>query len=222
MGWSCNIVTKGSLGFVRVLVVKKRNIAIISAVVGVVVIIATIVIFAAPLPAGIYGIISVLIAAVLTAWLGPWLRENFELRRIYLAPFRKWCSELYGDLDEFDRRYLSKGINYCDYSDVQIIDDYRAVHEALIDAPIWTGKIEKEHKVFAENVKGLIDSVDKFWHYLEGEYGLQLQNRKGIICLNNDVRRKVAKEIRTHFQNKRHIYPDMSNFLGYLRNEKIP
>jgi len=174
------------------------------------------------LPAGIYGIISVIIVAVLTAWLGPWLRENFELRRIYLAPFRKWCSELYGDLDEFNRRYLSDGISYSDYSDVQIIDDYRALHEALINAPVWTGKIEKEHKVLADNVKRLIDIVDEFWHYLESEHNLQLQNRKDIIRLNNDVRRKVAEEIRKHFENKRQIYPDMSKVLDYLRNEKIP
>ena len=197
---------------------KERNIAIILGLV----VIATVVIFAVPLPAGIYGIISVIIAAVLTVWLGPWLRENFELRRIYLAPFRKWCSELYGDLDEFSRRYLSKGINYRDYSDVQIIDDYRTLHEALINAPIWTGKIEKEHKVFADTVKRLIDIVDKFWHHLESEHGLQLQDRKGIIRLNNDVRRKVAKEIRKHFESKRKSYPDMSKLLGYLRNEKIP
>ena len=200
---------------------KKRNIAIISAAVGVVAIVA-IDIFAVPLPAGIYGIITVIIAAVLTAWLGPWLRENFELRIIYLAPFRKWCGELYGDLDEFNRRYLSDGTSYSDYSDVQIIDDYRALHEALINAPVWTGKIEKEHKVFADTVKQLIDSVDKFWHCLESKYGLQLQNRKGIMRLNNDARRNVADEIRTHFENKRQIYPDMSKLLDYLRNEKIP
>ncbi len=174
------------------------------------------------IPAGIYGIISVIIAAVLTAWLGPWLRENFELRRIYLAPFRKWCSEFYGDFDEFNRRYLSDGISYSDYSEVQIIDDYRTLHEILINAPVWVGKIEKEHKVLADNVKRLIDIVDGFWHYLESEYDLQLQNRKDIIRLNNDVRRKVAEEIRKHFENKRQIYPDMSKVLKYLRNKKIP
>jgi len=169
----------------------------------------------------IIGIAGVVIGAVLTAWLGPWVSEKFKLREIYLAPFRKWCSEFYGDLDEFNRRYLANAISYSDYSDVQIIDDYRALHEVLIDAPLWIGKIEKERKLLADNVKRLVDIVDRFWHGLENQHNLQLQNRKDIIRLNNNIRREVAEKLRDHLEDKRQIYPDMSEVLDYLRR-KIP
>lgn len=168
----------------------------------------------------VIGIAGVIVGAVLTTWLGPKFAEMFKLRETYLVPFRKWCSEFYGELDEFQRRYLNSNVNYSSYSDVQIIDDYRAFHEIVMSAPMWVGKIEKERSELANNVKGLIDIVDQFWHRLETQYNLQLQNRMDIAQLNN--RQAVADEIRQHFTNSRQIYPDVSKVLQYLRKKKIP
>jgi len=168
----------------------------------------------------VIGFAGVVVGVVLTTLLGPLIAERFKLRDTYLVPFRKWCSKFYGELDEFQRRYLNANINYNSYSDVQIIDDYLAFHEIVISAPIWVGKIEKERSELANNVKGLIDIVDQFWHRLETQYNLQLQNRMDIVQLNN--RQAVADEIRQHFTNSRQIYPDMSKVLKYLRKKKIP
>ena len=137
-----------------------------------------------------------------------------------MAPFRKWCSEFYGELDEFQRRYLRDGVNYSSYSDVQIIDDYRAFHEVMIDSPAWVGKIEKEYRALAHDVKRMMDIVDQFWHDLESRYNLTLENRKAIVQLS--TRQVVANEIRQHFTNARQTYPDMSKVLRYLRTKKVP
>jgi len=168
----------------------------------------------------IIGVAGVIIGAVLTAWLGPWVAEKFKLREIYLAPFRKWCSEFYGELDEFQRRYLPDGVNYTEYSDVQIIDDYRAFHEVMIGSPAWVGKIEKERGELADNLKKMMDIVDSFWHKLESQYGLQLRSRMDIVQLS--ARQAVADTIRQHFVHERKSYPNMSEVLNYLREEKIP
>jgi len=121
------------------------------------------------LPAGIYGIISVIIAAVLTVCLGPWLREHFELRRIYLAPFRKWCSELYGELSEFKDRYICRSnadtrAVHDSLGRTLVIIDYRELHDRLREAPIYMGKIRKEEAGVAKYLQELMELVDRLWH----------------------------------------------------------
>lgn len=187
----------------------------------------------------IIGIIGVIIGAVLTAWLGPWVSEKFKLREIYLAPFRKWCSKLYGELDEFNRRYLSKDTDCLDHSSIQIIDDYRMIHEVFKDAPIWVGKVEKERKDslvgkikskmhkdrkdIDDHLKKLIDIVDRFWHELEGQYSLQLKDRMDIIQICDIKRKEIAEKICKHIEHiKKTSYLNIESILNYLRKKKIP
>lgn len=64
---------------------------------------------------------GIIIGTIITVCVGPWVSERFKLREIYLAPYRKWCYEFYGELDEFNRRYIDKDYeNYSDISDIQI------------------------------------------------------------------------------------------------------
>jgi len=89
----------------------------------------------------------------------------------------------------------------------------------MIDSPVWVGKIEKECRALAHDVKRMMDIVDHFWHDLESRYNLTLENRKAIVRLI--TRQVVANEIRQHFTYARQTYPDMSKVLRYLRT-KVP
>lgn len=186
------------------------------------------------------AVIGAIISALVTLlifFLGPKLKEKYKLREIYLAPFRGWCGKFYGELDEFNRRYLLSKIRDClKHSSIQIIDDYRAIHEVLIDSPIWIGRIEKEHKdsligkiqskihKSPENIddylKNFMDIVDRFWHELEGYYSLQLRDRIDIIKIPKNKRKEIAEKICRHFKKTR--YPDTKKILEYLRKKKIP
>lgn len=185
------------------------------------------------------AVIGVAISAFVTlliALFGPKIKEKFKLREIYLAPFRKWCSKLYGDLDEFNRRYLRKGTDCRKYPPIQIIDDYRMIHEVLKDAPIWVGKIEKEYKdgligkirgkIYKDykniyvHVTTLTDIVDAFWHELEGQNNLKLKDRMDIIQIPKNKRERIAEKICKHIEKTN--YPNIQSILDYLRKKQIP
>lgn len=180
------------------------------------------------IPTGVWAILVVIVSAGLTAWLGPWLRERFKLRAIYLAPFREWCSEFYGELDEFHRRYL-KG-DYSRVSDLQVIVDYRELHEPLRYATRWTGKIGNEDKRAADNLWKLIEVVDVFWHGLENTYSAELPSKEDvrlfeahIKSLTGNKRQQIATKIRDHLKYERQSYcdVDIEGILYYLK-KKIP
>lgn len=180
------------------------------------------------IPNGVWGLIALAISAGLTAWLGPWLRERFELRRIYLAPFKEWSAGLYGELYEFDERYI-KG-NYSNVSDLQIIVDYRELHECLRYAPKWIGKINKRDQDVKANLWKLIQLVDVFWHCLENDHSKELPTEKEvelfeahIKSLSNQKRQEIAQKIRDHLQRERQTYTETNipSILGYLQ-EMIP
>lgn len=166
-------------------------------------------------------IIAAVIAGATTALLGPWVKEKFVVREQYVVPFKKWCGELYGELTEFKSRYaMEKDGNFVfsqtEISDVLIILDFRSLHEALIDAPKWIGKIEKDEgkeSVACKNLRDLIDMVEKGWHALENEHGNELPSaestkkfNEGIKGLENDKRNAIATQIRTHLKEKRTYY----------------
>ncbi|HEB35208.1 hypothetical protein LCGC14_0975090 [marine sediment metagenome] len=192
----------------------------------------------------VISIIFFVLGAIFTYIIGPYISERFklktELARIYLAPFRRWCGSLYGEFDEFCRRYLRNNRKCFDYySNVQIIDDYRMIHEVLEDAPTWVGKIRKEYndgwgklkgkfhkdyKKLYEDLEKLIDIVDKFWHGLEGSYNLRLKDRMDIILLPYRKRKEIAEIICEHIEQDIYpeIYPKAEIILNYLRKRKIP
>jgi len=182
----------------------------------------------ADIPTGVWTILVVIVSAGLTAWLGLRLREKFELRAIYLAPFKEWCSELYGELYEFNGRYLEGDDSRV--SDLQVIVDYRELHEPLRYAPRWVGKIASENKHAAGNLSELIEVVDVFWHGLENIHSTELPSKKDvrlfeahIKSLTKDDRKIIASRIRDHLKDERQSYcqADIEGILEYLK-KKIP
>ena len=178
------------------------------------------------------GIIGVVIGGILAYIVGPYFSERFKLRtelaKVYLVPFRKWCSNFYGELSEFNKRYL-KG-EYSHVSDLQIIVDYRDLHETLRYAPCWIGKIGKESESTRDNLWNLMEIVDIFWHSLENIYSSDLPSRDDvnlfitdIKMLPKDKRQEIAYKIREHIEDKKQNFLDakITSILEYLEN-KIP
>jgi hypothetical protein len=110
----------------------------------------------------ILNLLGAVIGGVLIVLIGPWVAEKFKLRESYIVPFRKWCTEFYGDLYEFKFRYVDKEIeSFQEYSDIQVILDYRSLHNSLIDSYIWMGKMIKDNPRIKQPLSD-IETVDKF------------------------------------------------------------
>jgi hypothetical protein len=184
----------------------------------------------------IYNVIlsffGAIIGGILTVLLGPWVAEKFKLREEYFVPFSKWCTEFYGDLWEFASRYVGQADkNYfspSDFSDIQVILDYRSLHNALINTSTWIGKIRKEDKIAYEELKRLLETVDRFWHYLENKYPKQLPSVEGVKEFNSSLkklsgkqRHEIAYEIRCHLDKNRREYDknSLEKILRYFRRQ---
>lgn len=150
--------------------------------------------------------------------------HDLELDRIYLAPFRRWCAEFYDELYEFKRRYLNSKVPCAGYSDIQVIDDWRALHDISAYAMAWLAKIQKQDKDLFSQLETLLLKIDKFWHALETRHQFVLENRKDIIGLGVVKQRNIAtalcsggiKLLRTKKDEK-----CIDNVLKYLE-KKIP
>jgi len=123
------------------------------------------------------------------------IRFKFELNRVYLAPFRKWCADFHGELDEFWTRYLSCTVNRTNYSNVQITDDWRALHEIVVDGPKWLAKIKKEDGKIATKLGDLLGIIDRVWHKSEETYNVRLKDRFDIISLGKVTRGRMADDL---------------------------
>lgn len=149
-----------------------------------------------------------LAAGSLLTLLAQRVRFKFELNRIYLAPFRKWCADFYGELDEFWTRYFSRKITRTHYSNVQIIDDWRALHEVVKDGPKWLAKVKKEEKEqeeqgkeekgdqkIANKLNDLLNTIDYLWHKAEDKYNVALKDRFDIIGVESITRQSMASHL---------------------------
>ena len=58
----------------------------------------------------------------------------------------KWCAEFYDELHEFTERYLVSQVPCGQYSKIQVIDDWRALHDISTYGRVWLAKIRKENK----------------------------------------------------------------------------
>lgn len=178
------------------------------------------------------GFACVVIGAFITAWLQPKFSQRYRLKtklaESYLAPFSQWCSTFYGELDEFNRRYV-ENTDYRGISGLQIITDYRELHEALRYATEWVGKIEKENKDVGASILNLMETVDIFWHNLEDNHSYELPTRKSVedfqSYIKNLIRKHqrdaIANEITNHLNIERRQYCDakVPDILGYLKKQ---
>lgn len=173
------------------------------------------------IPSGIWAIITVCVSAGFSARLGPKIREEFQLRAIYLAPFRMWCADFHGELDEFWGRYCSCTINRNDYSAIQIIDDWRALHKTVQDGPKWLAKIKKKKRdeEVAKKLHDLLSTIDRLWHKLEEEHKIKLKDRFDIIDLDEAIRAKMANSLWDALKEVKK--EDAQMILTYLR-KRIP
>ena len=150
--------------------------------------------------------------------------------------------EFYGDLYEFKFRYVNKNLenlNLHEYSDIQVILDYRSLHNSLIDSYRWIGKIEKEENEVSICLTRLEETVDKFWHRLENDYPKILPSVGDVKQFNKHLKEmlsskeqkesaeieEIANKIRTHLlekqRKKEYAVDDFKNILDYLKT-KIP
>lgn len=182
------------------------------------------------IPSGIWAIITVCVSAGFSKWLGPKIREEFQLRAIYLAPFRMWCADFHSELDEFWGRYCSRTRNRPDYSAIQIIDDWRVLHKTVQDGPKWLAKIKKKKRdeEVAQKLHHLLSTIDRLWHKSEEEHSnkehkIKLKDRFDIIDLDEAIRAKMANSLRRALKEvKKEVKKkDVGMILTYLR-KRIP
>jgi hypothetical protein len=156
-----------------------------------------------------------ILGGVLTVLMGPWVAERFKLRGEYFVPFQKWCTEFYGDCEEFYARYIDKKSKNCypELSDILVILDYRSLHDTLIHSSQWSGKIKIEDEKASKALKELLDIVDPFWHHLENTYPLDLPSVEGVKEFNKSLkslspegRIEIAKKISDHLCENRDKY----------------
>jgi len=121
--------------------------------------------------------------------------HNLELKRVYLAPFKKWCAEFYDELHEFKERYLNSGTQR-DISDLQVIDDWRSLHDVSAYASGWLAKVRLEDEALARTLEDLLCTIDESWHKLEDCYQFVLKDRADIINLCVSKQKKVASTLR--------------------------
>jgi len=173
----------------------------------------------------IYGIVGIIVGGILAHIISPYIRLRIRLAESYLAPFKEWCSSLYGELGEFNKRYLEK--DYSHISDLQIITDYRELHETLRYVSKWVGKIEEDIK---DNLLKLMEIVDPFWHDLENKYSQELPSKEDVKLFENHLkgltsikRQQIAQRIREHLKDKKQGYSEcrIPAILDYLK-KKIP
>jgi hypothetical protein len=169
--------------------------------------------------------------------------EKFKIRENYIVPFLQWCTEFYGDLYEFKFRYVRKdfeNLNLHKFSDIQVILDYRSLHNSLIDSYRWIGKIENEKSDVSLCLTRLQETVDKFWHRLENDYPNILPSVGDVKEFNAHIKATlsgidqkrsteiatIANKIRTHLLEKQregeeYAADDFKKILDYLKS-KIP
>lgn len=170
------------------------------------------------------GAIGAVIGGAIVLIAVKW-RHSLELDRVYLAPFRKWCAELYDELYELNNRYLTDKAQKRGYSripHIQVIDDWRALHDVLAYGMGWLAKIRKEqkNKELWRRFEDRAAKMDTFWHYLETRYQFVLQDRKDIIGLGPTRQRDVADKIR-RAAPKLLLAIDVDEVIRYLE-QKIP
>jgi len=121
-------------------------------------------------------------------------------------------------------------VSFDQFSDIQVILDYRSLHNTLIDSYKWIGKISKENKDVSACLTNLEETVDKFWHHLENQYPDKLPSlgdvkefNKHIKTLSDDERKEIADKIRTHMSQRagEYIPDDFQKIFNYLI-DKIP
>jgi len=169
---------------------------------------------------GIIGLIAGVIIGLVTAR----LQHNLELDRIYLAPFRKWCADFYDELYEFERRYLDSQAQSTKYSNIQVIDDWRSLHDILAYATGWLARIQKEDKKLYCQLETLVREIDEFWHGLETQHQFVLRDRKDIIGLGLVKQNKIANALdnkRIYLLQTKEHKNSIDKVLKYLR-KKIP
>lgn len=175
----------------------------------------------------IWTLIGIVIGGILAYIISPCISQKFRLKtkltEDYLAPFKEWCSKCYGELGEFNKRYLEK--DYSHISALHIIIDYRELHEAFRQVSKWIGKIEGNVK---DNLSELMEIVDPFWHDLENEYSQELPSVEDVRLFENHLkglssakRQAIAQKIRKHLKHKKNDYSkcQIHTILDYLRNE---
>jgi hypothetical protein len=177
----------------------------------------------------------------LAYWFAPWVAQKLTLRRelaaLYLKPFRIWCADFFGECGEFIRTYIHPAT--VKPSPVQIIADYRDLHEIIRYVPKWIGKIQKErdwiffskdkYEKIAGTLTNLQGTVDEFWHGLQHQYGINFQSSQyedawiqEVISTRKDKRARISRDVEAHINNKLKDMLESSDFqmvLNYLKSQ---
>lgn len=122
-------------------------------------------------PVALLAAILTFIGALLTVFVSPWLKEQFDIRAQYLVPYAKWCAEFYGIVSEF--KELCRNLEYdrpMSRNHSQVIYHVYEMHRAVEEGYRWLGKIEKDNYFSSEHFDDLFDGVDRIWHLLEKKH----------------------------------------------------
>jgi hypothetical protein len=78
--------------------------------------------------------------SLITHFIGPWMKEKYKLREIYLVPYKEWCGDMYGEVLEFEHLCKHKHTLSDDY----IVFHFWEIHNTVRHGHKWMGKIKKD------------------------------------------------------------------------------
>ena len=189
-------------------------------------------------------VVGSLIVALIAYIISPKLSYKREIKRIYEAPFHAGCATYYGEALEFYERYIKlntegKKDDGCDgkrddelesvikrfgLSNIQIIDDFRALHESQEEIHKWLGKIKKKNKDAAEGISKFADIVDRIWHEMESHFEVyirkSLKTRDDALRIGGQGREDIARWLMKQLDGEATILKE--NFEkgeGYLKKQ---
>jgi hypothetical protein len=186
---------------------------------------------------------AVVVGAILTNYLGPHIKEKFRLREVYFVPYKKWCTGLYGEVQEYqtilkmlkEENLNEKTITGNTHFNKKISDDYLIthfweIHKAIASGHTWLGKIhtdtykqktgilDKDKKIIDKdkNETNLYQYFDEFISYIDYSWHDFENTYSELIEADfqeGNFRKKLGILVIKNKKNGRDILNEMSNLI---------
>jgi hypothetical protein len=120
--------------------------------------------FALPIASGTAG------GAIFGPYISEYLKQHYQLKGLYLVPYREWCIRTHGYLHEFTEicdKVRENENNFILWNKNYIIHHVWIMHTQAEEAYRWLGKLRIERPEAYVLYNDLMDHVDRLWHFLE-------------------------------------------------------
>lgn len=124
----------------------------------------------------------------------PYIKEKYKLRESFFVDYKKWCTDVSGEVLEFkfilesletSKQNESETSKQNELSNNYLIGHFWEIHNTIRMGHKWMGKVEKDSKNIRNRLNAIfvnkkedpyeylhrfIDFVDVTWHDLKNEY----------------------------------------------------